>query len=161
MKWLRKSQTSVEFLLVYSWIFISVLASVGVMYSFGIFDFTFSSPEECDFNKQFECEDFTLRESTNIIAVKIRNNAGEDLQIVASGTDIRDPEDASFSCSGPSSQPWSSGTNVNLLFTACSGSSFDQGETLKLEITVEYFAPASPSTTDHLLVGNLKGRVVN
>lgn len=161
MKWSRKSQTSVEFLVVYSWILIGVIASISVMYSFGIFDATFASPEECSFNKQFLCEDFTLRESTSTIILKLRNNAGEDLETVAVGTDIRDVEDPTFTCLAPAAQTWNNGAIINLIFSGCSGDSFSIRETMKLEVTIEYFSSDSPSLTTHLLVGNLKGRVVS
>jgi hypothetical protein len=157
----RKSQAALEFLVTYSWALLAILIALGALYYFGIFNFGKFLPERCLFTSQLECTVFSFQPDE--VRIKLTNNIGETLTI--EDITINNNDDPPLACtttptsSGPMSG-WEAGTELDLVFSGCSGGGYISGERTEAKVTVTYYAEDTPTQPRHTITGKLQGGVV-
>ncbi len=164
----KKSQAALEFLVTYSWAFLTILITVSTLYYFGIFDFGKFIPEKCIFTSQLECINFVIRGDQsgdeNDIIIKLTNNLGEQINVDA--VSITNDAIPSLNCVSPTSGPswdrnWDAGVEKEFVFTSCAAGNFIVGERIDAIVTLVYFSPLTnpPNQPRHTLIGKIQGRV--
>ena len=166
-KFLRNlnSQAALEFLTTYAWAFVVILISIGVLYYFGIFDFSKFLPQKCIFQSQFECIDFSF--VGDEVRLRLVNNIGETLNVT--GLDITNDAVNPLSCvvSIPFPPPspitpfeWKNGLENDFVFASCQNGAFIVRERTEAKITITYYAINTPSQPIHTVKGKITA-VVN
>ena len=157
------SQAALEFLVTYSWAFLSILITLGALYYFGIFDFGKFLPQKCLFTSQLECLDFVMKydavPANSEVRFKLVNNLGETINIDVGGVTLA--TDYGFQCTtAPTGQPgwdavWNPSEEKEFLFTGCSGGGYLKKERVEAKVTLTYFAPATLPKTTHTVNGKI------
>jgi len=147
----KKSQAALEFLTTYAWAFLVILITVGALYYFGVFDFQKFLPQECVFPFQFRCIDSSFVDDQ--IRFRLLNDIGETIQVTSMS--VTNDATPPLSCTPPANFQWNDGDEKDFTFTSCSQGGFIKDERVEAEITIEYYAPATPSQPRH----NIKGRI--
>lgn len=164
----KKSQAALEFLTTYGWAFIVILVAISALYYFGIFDFAQYLPQKCAFPIQFECRDFSLRDSPAgdaDIRFKLYNNIGENIRVVnvTVTNDIANPLtctlDAPIIQPGPAYYQWSDDEELDFEFSDCQDGLFVEGQRIDVLINFTYFAEKTPSKPRHVVRGKIIGIV--
>lgn len=75
------AQAALEFILVYGWAILIILIVVSVIAYFGFFNINTFLPNVCDFPAGFECIDWSISGSDNIIELAMRNKLGASVSI--------------------------------------------------------------------------------
>lgn len=84
----KKGQAAVEYLVTYGWAFLAILATVGVLSYFGLFNPERYIPDRCEFGKQLSCQDQYLDDAPTV-TLRFRNNFEDTIRLVdAYGDDI-------------------------------------------------------------------------
>jgi len=155
-----KSQAALEFLTTYAWAFLTILITVGVLYYFGIFDFSKFLPQKCIFPSQFECIDFSfVATPDNQVRFRLVNNLGETINVKA--YDMTNDAANPLSCTNPATvSNWLAGEERDFTFTGCTDGAFIQDERTEAKISMTYCAPATTgcltgSTVDHTVNGKI------
>jgi len=78
----RKSQTAMEFMLVYGWAIMIILLIVSVIAYFGFFNINKFLPNVCEFPAGFECIDWSINGDADTIELAMRNRLGASVDIV-------------------------------------------------------------------------------
>ncbi len=153
----RKSQSSLEFLTTYAWAFIIISISVGVLYYFGVFDFSKYLPQKCLFPLQFKCTDFSL--SPSQVRIKLVNNLGENIKVTA----IQITNNQNTPVCTPPSVPfdWTYSKDTNIIFTSCSGGGYIAGSRIELGVSFSYYAVNTPSRPIHTVSGKINGKILS
>ncbi|MEM4637492.1 MAG: hypothetical protein QXK76_00520 [Candidatus Woesearchaeota archaeon] len=80
MKFLKKSQAAIEFMVTYGWVIIAVMLVLGALAYYGVFNFNKYINDECSFGSQIYCEDFMLQ-SDGTLSLRLRNNFGQEIML--------------------------------------------------------------------------------
>jgi len=151
----KKSQAALEFLTTYAWAFIAIIVTVGALSYFGFLDFRQYLPQKCIFPSQFKCLDFALAPSE--VRIKLINNLGEDIRVTS--LQITNDANPPISCTPIASFDWAYSSVKDLVFTSCAGGAYIPGERVELKISMNYYAPKTPSRPLHLINGKINGKV--
>lgn len=80
----KKGQISIEYLTIYGWMLIIVLAMIGVLFYFDVFDMERYSAQYCRFDTNFVCNEFSVQEVEsgvfNVI-ILLQNNMNKEIKI--------------------------------------------------------------------------------
>ncbi len=76
----KKGQAAVEYLVTYGWAFLAILATIGVLSYFGLFNPNKYIPDRCDFGNQLECQDQFIDNSPSI-TIRFKNSFEDDIII--------------------------------------------------------------------------------
>lgn len=153
---MSRAQAALEFLTTYAWAFVGIIATLGVLYYFGAFDFSKYLPQECIFPSQFECVAFSF--VGDQVRFRLVNNLGETINVLSYiiTNDLPTP----LSCTNPSTfNGWLSGQERDFTFTGCSGGGFMGNERTEAEISITYCAPATSGCPQHTVTGKIKAVV--
>lgn len=153
----KKSQAALEFLTTYVWAFFIIIATVGTLYYFGIFDFSKYLPQKCTFTSQFKCIDFSLKPAE--VRIKLVNSLGED--IIVTSLQITNDAVPPISCTAPASFDWIHSAEKEVIFTSCSGGAYIPNERIELTVSMSYYALNTPSKPVHSINGKINGRVTS
>ncbi len=97
MKFFRKSQAAMEFLMTYGWAILVVLVAIGALAYFGVLDPARFLPERCTGPAGLDCIDKATIDATNdYVEIVAKNNLGFDIIMLDVTTD------AAFSASAVS-----------------------------------------------------------
>ena len=171
---MSKSQAALEFLVTYSWAFLSIMIAIGTLYYFGVFDFTRFLPQECLFPSQFDCADFAfVGNPTNQVRFRLVNNIGETVNVKSFSITNKDtspitcntaPASITVKCGnapqGVLPFNWNTGLDCDFTFSSCSGATFQKNFRTEADIAMIYCAPATPgcpatSNADHIIKGKI------
>ncbi len=83
-----KAQAALEFMTTYGWVLLVVLAMLGALAYFDVFDFNRLAQERCVLSGELKCEQFTM--SPSMVKMQIRNNFGKEINISAVECSIPD-----------------------------------------------------------------------
>lgn len=153
----RKSQAALEFLTTYVWAFFVIAVTIGSLYYFGIFDFGKYLPQKCIFPSQFKCLDFSLKPTE--VRVKLTNNLGEDIQV--NSVQITNDANPPISCTSPAAFGWTHATDIDIIFSGCTGGGYIDGNRVELKITMSYYAINTPTRPIHSINGKVNGKVTS
>jgi len=153
---MKKSQSALEFLVTYAWVFVVIAVIVGALYYFGIFDFGKYVPQKCTFTSQISCIDFALDSSQ--VKVKLLNNLGE--KVTVSSATITNDANPPITCAAPSfAGTWEASRANDFTFTSCSGGAYLPKQKVDLRITVSYYSESTSTMPVHKVVGRINGIV--
>lgn len=155
----NRSQTSLEYLSTYAWVFIVLSVTIVALYYSGVFDFDVYLPEKCSFTSQFECIDFSLKPGE--VKLKLSNNIGEDVSVVS--LKITNEAENPLTCPTVNPQPpfdWAYETEEDFTFSSCTGGAYVSKERVDLRVSMEYYAKNTPSMPIHTIKGRINGKVL-
>jgi hypothetical protein len=78
---MKKTQFSLETLMVTAWVFLAVMAIFSVAYAFGVFEFESFREPYCIIYNMFECEDFGF-DSDGDFYMKLHTDSGVDVGLL-------------------------------------------------------------------------------
>ena len=108
------------------------------------------------FPSQFECIDFTFEGDE--VRFRLVNGIGENVQIT--NFEITNDASSPLSCTAPITPfDWTSGLELDFVFSTCIDGAFIIGERTEAKITIDYFAIDSPSKTPHEIKGKITAAV--
>ena len=137
-----KSQASFEYIVIYGWATLIILASVGILYSFDLMNFNSFIGDKCSFYGQVECVESQATADNNglgDITVILLNNFGTDL--VVYNYSISD-EFITCTSSTEVHQSWLENNRYTFTFPNCgadAGDDFVQNSRTESEISVYYY----------------------
>lgn len=73
----KKSQAASEYLVTYAWAILIIVAVLGIIYYFGMWDFL--APRDCTLTAGLNCYDFKVQ--SNAVYITLLNNFGEIITI--------------------------------------------------------------------------------
>ena len=130
------------------------MITIGALYYFGVFNFSKFLPQKCTFPSQFECLDFGFVGAE--VRLKLVNNVGEPLQVTS--TTITDDAADALRCNLASPAlpfSWQPGNEMDITFNTCIGGAFVVGQRAEAQITLTYYAPATPTQPKHTVNGKI------
>ncbi len=133
---MRKAQAAMEFLMTYGWAILVVLAAIGALAYFGIFNF--SLPTKCELTG-FGCSDVVATSTGTTVDVYMTNTLGYDIGVDAGDLTI---STGTGDCTWPAAdQTWSNGADETLSFDntdGCIAGTEQAGAVFKADIEVIY-----------------------
>ncbi len=82
MKFPRKSQAAMEFLMTYGWAILVVLVAIGALAYFGVLSPDRFLPAKCQLPAGIACTDFRIDGVANTLTIVLRNGLGFDTTAV-------------------------------------------------------------------------------
>lgn len=86
-----RGQASLEYLTTYGWAFLTIMVTLASLSYFGVLSPTKWLPERCNLGRQIVCADWQVDSNTNRIHLVVRNDFGEDIEIL--DAHVRNPRD--------------------------------------------------------------------
>src|SRR3989344_3970860 len=102
IKFSRKSQAAMEFLMTYGWAILVVLVAIGALAYFGVLSPDKFLPSKCQLPAGIACTDFKVDAGAGTVKVVLRNGLGFDATSVTVGI---------TGCTSPISQNIANGAN--------------------------------------------------
>jgi hypothetical protein len=82
MKFFRKSQAAMEFLMTYGWAILVVLVAIGALAYFGVLSPDKFLPSKCTLPAGIVCTDFLIDSTANTVEIFLTNGIGFDISAV-------------------------------------------------------------------------------
>ena len=161
----KKAQAALEFLTTYAWAFLVILLMIGALAYFGILKPSKLLPDRCNFGTEIGCVDYKISATSDTFDLRLKNNVGETIIIVADGITLSSESATSYACTIDSPAlpyTWTSGTTEDFSFSSCNSAVAGSiaGEKGKVLITITYYAAKSGSTYSHEVHGEVFSTVV-
>jgi len=132
----KRSQTSVDFLFTYGWMFLVVLLAGGALAALGFFDTQKFIPSQCNMGFDFSCEKYVILTSGEV-RVQLENNVGEEVTINEYECEYpSDPSPIIVTGTASGGNTWAAGTTKD--FTCNLGLSFEEGTREEVTIRLTY-----------------------
>ncbi len=175
----KRSQSAVELLVTYGWVFILILGFIGALFYLDLLNFIGVLPDECEFSSEIECKEKFLVSSSapgnedGSVYLTLDNNLGASVRIDecylrvpgVEGDDGYFCADAQGSCGtgehNLSGEIWQQGENMFFNFSQCDTASVGLREGMKHEVfmTFQYNAVGSSPDSMHNITGRVFTRV--
>ncbi len=153
-----KAQAALEFLTTYGWAFLVILIMIGTLAYFGVLSPSKVLPNRCTFGAEFQCVDYQISATANTVKFKLKNNAGDIINIDASKITPSTESTTALACD-PSAAitNWKGGEIKEISIGTCNFANVGivAGEKGKILITVEYYSSASGSTYSKQVKGEI------
>ncbi|MCH7536207.1 MAG: hypothetical protein IH948_10795 [Bacteroidetes bacterium] len=148
----KKGQAAMEFLMTYGWAILAAIIVIGVLAIY--FRPSSLTQTQVIVTAPFYGVGTTISE--NIVQVEVRNNGGESLQTLATGTSLSftQPSDATCTTNWVNGTITAGGSQI-VIFDACSG--LAPGDTVNAAVVLSYRRPGS--SLDLTSTGTLSGNV--
>ena len=149
LKFSRKSQAAMEFLMTYGWAILVVLVAIGALAYFGVLSPDRFLPAKCQLPAGIACTDFKVTPTT--VDIVIRNGMGFD----ASSVTV-----AVSGCTSPAAATLANGKQLKFTTIDClkaDGTAITSGSKFSADVNVSY--TNSDTGLDHKVQGSLTGRV--
>lgn len=150
MRTSNKSQGALEFLITYGWVFIGILVMMVTLSYFGILTPRKSLPNRCYTGSEFECRDFATFK--NGVRLRLKNNIGVPIVI-----NTITASNEKLACSSPTINVQVKSDEVKDIYLTCdiSGYGFPEGEKVKLNTEISYYAATSSSIFSKKVQGEM------
>ncbi len=145
LKFSRKSQAAMEFLMTYGWAILVVLVAIGALAYFGVLSPDRFLPSKCTLPAGIACTDFRI-DAPSTINVVLRNGMGFDatsVSVTASGCTTADATPATIA-------------NGDLGSYAVTGCTLTAGSKYSGDVNVTY--TNADSSLVHVVQGSMTGR---
>lgn len=161
----KKSQTTLEFLTTYLWVFAVILVLAGVLAYFGVFNPRKGLPQRCTMSPEIECVTARIGKTdagTGVLRLRLRNDLNEP--IIVASWDTSSESKTPFSCTlKPTIGIWLSGEVRDSEFTNCNNDAAGivQGESAKVNVKMTYYLAKSSAAFSKDIEGEILATVTN
>ncbi len=132
MKFLKKGQAAMEFLMTYGWAILVVLVAIGALAYFGVLSPQKYLPNTCTIPNQFGCNEWKVSATDSNVQIVLQNGRGADLTGVTVGL-----SGTGLTCVDSAAQDISDGESATFT-VACSAGIGSAGSRFKADVAVTY-----------------------
>ena len=156
-----KGQAALEFLTTYGWAFLVILIMISTLAYFGVLKPSRLLPDRCSTGPEFECQDFQISHTDNVIKIRLKNNMGDPVSVTS--INVSSESAVALTCTGPGAiGTWGTSDVKDITFTNCNSDAvgFIKDEKGKVFFSMRYNSVRSGSGYSHDLNGEILSTVV-
>ena len=163
IKKIKRAQAALEFLTTYGWAFLVIIIMIAALAYFGILSPSKLLPNRCSFGSEFQCVDYQLDATNNIIKFRLKNGVGEAIDVTSIGGFTESVTALACSTITPSIPitAWKSGEIKEMTWSGCNSGAngLVTGEKGKVLVTLFYNKVSSSSAYTQQAKGEIYATV--